>query len=94
MLPLADGSRIARRSETLIDVAARRSEVHSRFERRRGARVAAREDEICESTWYTEEQAVELVADAGYRDIRCDSLSAYPREDGTPARRFAVVARL
>jgi SAM-dependent methyltransferase len=94
MLPLPDGSRIARRSETLIDVAARRSEVHSRFERRRGARVTAREDEVCEATWYTEEQAVELVADAGYRDVRCESLPSYPREDGAAARRFALVARL
>jgi hypothetical protein len=92
MLRLPDGSRIARRSETLIDVAARRSEVHSRFERRRGARVTAREDEVCEATWYTEEQAAELVADAGYRDVLCESLRSYPNEDG--ARHFAVMARL
>jgi hypothetical protein len=94
MLPLPDGSRLACRSETHIDVPARRSEVHSRFERRRGARVTAREDEVCEATWYTEEQAVELVADAGYRDIRCESLPSYPREDGPPARHFALTARL
>ncbi|HEX3633792.1 MAG TPA: class I SAM-dependent methyltransferase [Casimicrobiaceae bacterium] len=94
MLRLADGSRIARRSETLIDVAARRSEVHSRFERRHDARVSAREDEVCEATWYTEEQAAELVADAGYRDIRRESLPSLPPEDGAPAQRFALVARL
>ena len=94
MQPLSDGSRIARRSETLIDVAARRSVVRSRFERRRGARVTAREDEVREMTWYTEGEAVELVADAGYRDIRCEPLPACPGEDGTPERRFALLARL
>ena len=94
MLPLPDGSRIARRSETLIDVAARRSEVRSRFERRRGTRVTAREDEVREMTWYTEGEAVELVADAGYRDIRCEPLPGCPGEDGAPARRFALLARL
>jgi len=92
--PLADGSRIARRSETLIDVAARRSEVRSRFERRRGVRVTGREDEVREATWYTEEQAAELVADAGYRDIRCEPLPAFSPGDGTAARRFALFARL
>jgi hypothetical protein len=94
MLPLPDGSHIARRSETLIDVAARRSEVRSRFERRRRARVTAREDEVREMTWYTEAEAVELVADAGYRDVRCEPLPAYPGEDGAPARRFALLAHL
>ncbi|MEP6997792.1 MAG: hypothetical protein ABI900_09090, partial [Betaproteobacteria bacterium] len=89
-----DGSRIARRSETLIDAPARRSVVRSRFERRRGARVTAREDEICETTWYTEEQAVELVADAGYRDIRCESLPSHPPEPARPGRRFALLGRL
>jgi hypothetical protein len=92
-MPLADGSRIARRSETLIDVAARRSEVRSRFEQRRGASVTGREDEVREATWYTEEQAVELVAAAGYRDIRCEPLPSFSRDDGA-ARRFALFARL
>ncbi len=93
MLPLSDGSRIACRSETRIDVAARRSEVRSRFERRRGTRVTGREDEVREATWYTEEQAAKLVADAGYRDIRCESLPAFPGEERAPARRFALMAR-
>jgi hypothetical protein len=92
MLPLPDGSRIARRSEMSIDVSARCSEVHSRFEQRRGARVTAREDEICQATWYTEAQAAELVADAGYRDIRCEPMPLRPREDATAARRFALLA--
>lgn len=94
MLPLSDGSRIGCRSETRIDVAARRSEVRSRFERRRGARVTGREDEVRETTWYAEEQAARLVADAGYGDIRCESLPALAGEDRAPARRFALTARL
>jgi hypothetical protein len=93
MLPLSDGSRIACRSETRIDAAARRSEVRSRFERRRGARVTGREDEVREATWYDEEQATKLVSDAGYRDIRCEPLPAFPGQDRAPARRFALMAR-
>lgn len=94
MLPLADGTRIARRSETIIDVAARHRRAASRFERRRGARVIAREDEVRETTWYSEEQAIELVANAGYRDIRCESPPPHPLEDGAPERRFALLARI
>ena len=44
--------------------------------RRTGDR--AREDEVREATWYDEEQATKLVADAGYRDIRCEPLPAFP----------------
>ncbi|MGH8714125.1 MAG: methyltransferase domain-containing protein [Casimicrobiaceae bacterium] len=92
-LPLPDGSQIARRSEAVIDATARRSTVRSRFERRRGASVTAREDEVCESTWYTEGEVVELVADAGYRDVRCEALPSFPRPDSPPARHFALLAR-
>jgi hypothetical protein len=94
MQAMTDGTRIARRSETIIDVASRRRRVASRFERRRGARVIAREDEMRETTWYSEEQAIELVAKAGYRDIRCEASPARPPEEDAPERRFAVLARI
>ncbi len=92
-LPLPDGSQIARRSEAVIDADARRSTVRSRFERRRGAKVTAREDEVRESIWYTEDQVVEIVGDAGYRDIRCEALPSFPQHDSAPARHFALLAR-
>jgi SAM-dependent methyltransferase len=90
MLAPADGSQIARRSETVIDVRRRLSIVHSRFEQRDRTGVLAREDERREITWYAEDEIVALVGDAGYRDVRCEAL---PSRSGTRARHFAVSAR-
>ncbi|MGH8850081.1 MAG: class I SAM-dependent methyltransferase [Casimicrobiaceae bacterium] len=93
-LALPDGSQIARRSETVVDPVARRSVVHNRFERRRGAKVTAREDDVCELTWYAEEEIVAIVRDAGYGGIRCEPLPWRQAPNDRPARHFAVTARV
>jgi DnaJ-domain-containing protein 1 len=90
MLALADGSQIARRSETVIDVARRRSVVHSRFEQRDRTGVLAREDDVREITWYAEDEIATLLDDAGYHDVRFEVL---PARDGARARHYAVSAR-
>jgi len=90
MLATADGSQIACRSETAIDVPRRRSIVYSRFEQRDRTGVLAREDHRREITWYTEDEIVALVGDAGYRDIHCEAL---PWRSSARARHFAVSAR-
>jgi hypothetical protein len=90
MLALAGGSQIARRSETVIDVARRRSIVHSRFEQRDRTGVLAREDDVREITWYAEDEIAALVADAGYHDVRFEAL---PWRGGARARHYAVSAR-
>lgn len=89
MLAPPDGSQIARRSETVIDVPRRRSIVHSRFEQRDRRGVLAREDDRREITWYAEDEIVALVTDAGYRDVGCEALPWR----GAGARHFALSAR-
>jgi hypothetical protein len=86
---LDDGSRIACRSETLVDAARRRVRTQRRFERRNGGRIIEREDEIRTMTWYSEDQIATLLGDAGYRDV-CIEPSACVGDD---ARYFAVSAR-
>jgi len=83
-----EGCRIGLRSETFVDVELRRIDVRSRYERRDARAITAREDEALALTWYTEDEAVTLLADAGYRDIRVEA-GANPRDDG---RHFAVIA--
>jgi hypothetical protein len=88
---LADGTQIAHRSETVIEMSRRRSIVRSRFEQRDRGGVLAREDDVREITWYAEDEIVVLVRDAGYRDVRVEAL---PWRDSTRARHFAVSARV
>lgn len=89
-LALADGSQIARRSETVIEVSRRLSIVRSRFEQRDRSGVVAREDDVHEITWYAEDEIVTLVRDAGYHDVGVEAL---PWRDNARARHFAVSAR-
>ncbi|MBK9676867.1 MAG: hypothetical protein IPO82_17150 [Betaproteobacteria bacterium] len=53
--------------------------------------ILAREDETLALTWYTEDEATALVADAGFRDIR---IEPSPFADRRAQRRFAVSARI
>ena len=85
----AEGCRIGLRSETFVDVELRRIDIKSRYERREQRVITAREDETLALTWYTEDEALTLVKDAGYRDIRIEP-AACPRDDG---RHFGVSAR-
>lgn len=81
--------RIGLRSETFIDVALRRIDVKSRYERRDRHTITAREDQTLALTWYSEDEALTLLKDAGYRDLTVEP-AACPRDDG---RHFAVTAR-
>jgi SAM-dependent methyltransferase len=84
-----EGVQIGLRSETFLDVGMRRIDVKTRYERRDRTAITAREDETRALTWYSEEEALRLVGDAGYRDIATEPL-AWSREGG---RHFALRAR-
>jgi len=87
---LADGTKIAVRSETFVDAEGRRIDTNSRYERREGAKILAREDETLALTWYDEGELADLVAQAGYRDVTIGT-SSLPSADGE--RRYALRAR-
>lgn len=89
-LPLYDGIRIAHRSESTIDVEGRRIDIRSRYEKRSGPMILAREDEVLALTWYDEAEAQALLVDAGFRDVRVEP-PAFAGKGA--ARRFAVSAR-
>ncbi len=83
------GVQIGLRSETFLDLDMRRIDVKTRYERRDRAAITAREDEARALTWYSEDQAVRLVGDAGYRDVATEPL-AWSVDGG---RHFALRAR-
>jgi SAM-dependent methyltransferase len=83
-----EGVQIGARSETVLDVDLRRLDVKTRYERRDRTAITAREDETLALTWYSEEQAITLVRDAGYRDLHTEPL-AWSRDGG---RHFALAA--
>jgi SAM-dependent methyltransferase len=87
---LADGTQLACRSERVVDVQKRGIRTQSRYERRAGNRIVAREDEMMMMTWYSEEQITTLLGDAGYRDVRIEG----PATKDPNARNFAVSARV
>lgn len=84
-----EGVRIGLRSETILNVDKRRIDVKTRYEKRDRTAITAREDETLALTWYSEEEAMTLVRDAGYRYLSSEPL-AWSREGG---RHFAVTAR-
>lgn len=84
-----EGIQIGLRSETYFDVDMRRIDVKTRYERRERTAITAREDETRALTWYSEEEALRLVGDAGYRDLHTEPL-AWSRVGG---QHFAVCAR-
>jgi SAM-dependent methyltransferase len=86
---LADGSQLVLRSETRCDPGQRCIVVASRYERRRGNTIEAREDECLEYTWYDEEQITTLLRDAGYSTVEIEP-PAWPRPGG---RHFGVRAK-
>lgn len=85
---LADGSRITLRTETTVDVEARRIDMRNRYERRRAGEPAQREDETLALTWLHEDEVAALLARAGYVDVSILP-SAWPRQAGS----FGVSAR-
>lgn len=85
----AEGVQIGMRSETVLNVEQRRIDVKRRYERRDRTAITAREDEAQALTWYSEEEALRLVRDAGYRDCWIEAVGWL--QEGGP--RFAVAAK-
>ena len=91
---LPDGSKIARRSEVYVDAEGKRIDIKSRYEQRERATITAREDETLEVTWYSEDEIVALLRDAGYRDVTIGEPACTVGEDAPEGeRRFSVSAR-
>jgi SAM-dependent methyltransferase len=84
-----EGVQIGLRSETSLDVDMRRIDVKARYERRDRTAITAREDETRALTWYSEDEAIALVRDAGYRDPWTEPLAW----SGDGGRHFALAAR-
>ncbi|MCP6769549.1 hypothetical protein NL529_32355, partial [Klebsiella pneumoniae] len=80
---LPDATKIAVRSEIFVDAEGRRIDIRSRYEQRERATIIAREDETLPLTWYTEEEIVELLKDAGYRDVAVGP-PAWATDEGAP----------
>ena len=87
--PLADGSIIVRRSETVVDPKRRQLLTTSRYEHRVAGRIVARQDESEALAWYSEEEIEAMLRHAGYGDIRIET--AGWRD--FPGQRHAVSAR-
>jgi cyclopropane fatty-acyl-phospholipid synthase-like methyltransferase len=86
---LADGSRIALRSETTMYPDARLARIETRYVHRRGHDLLAEENETSSLTWYTPDDITTLLRDAGYRDT---AVGASPRQGGDE-QTFSVTAR-
>jgi hypothetical protein len=86
---LADGSRIALRSETTMHPEARLARTASRYVHRRGNDLVAEENETLVVTWYEPEEIAALVTSAGYRDATIGP-PACPPSSGTG---FSLTAR-
>jgi len=78
---LADGSRIALRSETTMYPDARLARTESRYVHRRGHDLLGEETETRALTWYAPDEIVALIRDAGFRDVVVGE-SAHPAADG------------
>ena len=90
---LPDATKIARRSEVFVDVEGRRIDILSRYEQRERATIMAREDETLAVTWYSEEEIVTLLRDAGYGDVTIGAPAwAVGAETPEGERRFSVSA--
>jgi hypothetical protein len=91
---LPDRTRITHRSTSVVDVARRRIDTTTRYEKRSGPMILAREDETLALTWYSEEAIAALLASAGFGDIAIEpSPGPISAEAPQGERRFAVRAR-
>ena len=91
---MPDGAQIVRRSETAVDAGRRMMIVKSRFERRDRLGIRAREDDVRETTWYSQGEVAALVGDAGYRDVRCQPAPWQPVIAAAHATCFVLTARI
>jgi len=90
---LRDGTKIARRAEVFVDAEGKRIDIHSRYEQRERASIIAREDETFALTWYSEDEILELLREAGYREVSVGP-PARAEEAEPPAgeKRYSVTA--
>jgi hypothetical protein len=90
---LPDATKLARRAEVAVDAEGKRIDIRSRFEQRERAKIIAREDETLAVTWYTEDEIVALVREAGYRDVALGA-PAWPVDEAYRGseRRYSVSA--
>jgi SAM-dependent methyltransferase len=87
---LADGTRIALRSETTVWADARLSRTEARYAHRRGAQRLAEEHETLTMTWYPPDEIAAIVRAAGFRDVRIDTAPRARNDEDA----FAVIGRL
>jgi hypothetical protein len=85
----ASGETLVERSETLVDIEGRRISKRSRFEKRVGPRIVARDDERDAMTWYCEDELTALVRDAGFEAVE---IVASPRPAAGDELRYALTA--
>jgi SAM-dependent methyltransferase len=88
--PLADGSRIALRSETTMYPEARLARTETRYVHRRGNDLLTEESETLALTWYAPEDLAALVAEAGFRGV---AIGASAREEGGDGQAYSISAR-
>ena len=87
---LDDGSRIALRSETTMYPDASLARTASRYVHRRGSDLLCEEAEAIAVTWYTPDDIVSLVHDAGFDDV---VVGAPPRA-ATEGQAFSIRAHV
>jgi hypothetical protein len=86
---LADGTRIALRSETHADADARTAWSHNRYVHRRGTRHLGEASESATRTWYSREDIAQLLDEQGFVDV---AFSAAPASE-PDGEAFRVSAR-
>ena len=87
---LADGSRIALRSETTMYAEERIARARHRYVHRRGAEHLAEEEAAWSTTWYPPEELRELVAEAGFASV---AIGAPPRAP-VDGEAYSLIARM
>ena len=71
----------------------KRIDIRSRYEQRERATIMAREDETLAVTWYTEDEILTLLRDAGYRDVALGPpASPVVTDAAVGERRYSVTA--
>jgi SAM-dependent methyltransferase len=87
---LADGTRIALRSETTTYSEERIARTRSRYVHRRGTARLAEETESTSYTWYPPDEVAALVSEAGFNDVHIGP----PSRTVADAETYSIVARL
>ena len=88
---LADGTRIALRSESTCIAEARLLRYQNRYVHRRGTQLLAEEHEALTITWYPPDELADLVRASGFRDVKV--VPSAPDLDGDGDEKFVVSAR-